>query len=61
MQLLVANGETFVAPQFCIDGGWSYPDFVAIRPPKKKVYVVEVTAAGHASGLVKKINSRDHQ
>ena len=31
MHCLIANGETFVAPQFNIGSGWSCPDFVAIR------------------------------
>jgi len=57
---LTANGETFVAPQFDIGRGWSCPDFVAIRPPQRKVYVVEVTASGNPIGLAKKVNDRDN-
>jgi Holliday junction resolvase-like predicted endonuclease len=61
MYCLVANGETFVAPQFEIGKGWSCPDFVAIRPSKRKVYVVEVTAAGGVGGLVEKVHARQSQ
>lgn len=61
MGCLVANGETFVVPQMDIGGGWCRPDFVAIRPPKRQVYVVEVTTSGMPRGLVEKVNDRDHQ
>lgn len=59
MYCLVANGETFVAPQFDIEDGWSRPDFIAIRPSRKKVYVVEVTVSGNPDGLVEKVNARE--
>jgi hypothetical protein len=61
MYCLTANGETFVAPEPDLGTGWSCPDFVAIRPPKKKVYVVEVTASGNPVGLIEKINAREEQ
>lgn len=55
MHCLVANRETFVAPHFDLGRGWSGPDFVAIRPPKKRVYAVEVTASGYPVGLIEKV------
>jgi hypothetical protein len=64
---LVANGVTFVSPQFglpfqpLLDSGGSNPDFVAIRPKQKECFVVEVTVSGSPSGLVNKINSCDKQ
>lgn len=61
MYCLSANGETFVAPQFAIGGGWSCPDFVAIRPPRKIVYVAEVTVSGYPTSLIQKINDRENQ
>src|SRR5471030_809808 len=61
MNCVVANGETFVSPQFDLGRGWSRLDFVAIRPPKKKAYLVEVTAHGSATDLIEKINKREHQ
>lgn len=61
MSCLTANGETFVAPQFDLGNGWSCPDFVAIRPPQKKVYVVEVTASGNPVGLAEKVINRENQ
>lgn len=60
MSCLTANGETFVAGQFDLGNGWSCPDFVAIRPSKKKVYVVEVTASGNPVRLAEKVNNRDN-
>ena len=32
MQLLTANGETFVAPKYELADGWQCPAFVALRP-----------------------------
>ena len=61
MYCLTANGETFVAPEPDIGEGWSRPDFVAIRPPKKRVYVVEVTGSGNPVGLIEKVNGREKQ
>lgn len=61
MYCLTANGETFLASQPDIGKGWSCPDFVAIRPPKKKVYVVEVTASGNPAALIEKLNGREKQ
>lgn len=58
MNCLVANGETFVVPQYDVGGGWSRPDFVALRPAKKEVYVVEVSSSGSLNGLVEKIGAR---
>lgn len=59
MQLLTANGDTFVAPQYDVSEGWNGPDFVAIRPVRKRVYLVEVSASGYPLGLVRKINERE--
>src|SRR3990167_5250744 len=61
MYCLVANGETSVAPQYDIGKGWSRPDFVAVRPPKKQIYVVEVSAAGNLTDLVEKVRAREKQ
>src|SRR6266545_656463 len=61
MRCLTANGETFVAHEYAVEGGWSYPDFVALRANKRAVYIVEVSAAGDLSNLVKKILSREEQ
>ena len=61
MHCLTANGETFVSSEPDLGAGWSRPDFVAIRPPKKRVYVVEVTASGNPVGLVEKVNAREQQ
>lgn len=61
MSCLVANGETFVSPEMELGGGWSRADFVAIRPPKRQVYIVEVTASGKPTGLLEKVNNRDKQ
>ena len=58
MHLLTANGETFVAPHYDVAEGWISPSFVAIRPARKQVYVVEVTASGFALSLVNKLNER---
>jgi Holliday junction resolvase-like predicted endonuclease len=58
---LTHNGTTFVCPQFSIDGGWSYPDFVALDFEKRTVSVVEVTAAYWPEGLLNKVKQRDHQ
>ncbi len=61
MYCLTANGETFVVPEPDLGEGWSRPDFIAIRPSKKKAYLVEVTTSGNPVGLVKKVNSREKQ
>lgn len=58
MQFLTANGDTFVAPQYEVAAGWMCPSFVALRPAKKQVWVVEVTASGYPLALVDKINQR---
>lgn len=60
MSCLTANGETFVAAQFDLGKGWSCPDFVAIRPSKQKVYVVEVTASANPARLAEKVNDREN-
>ncbi len=61
MRCLAANGETFVAYEYPVEGGWSYPDFVALRSRLKTVYVVEVSAGGDLSKLVKKVVAREEQ
>ena len=58
MHFLTVNGDTFLAPQYELAAGWMCPDFVALRPAKKQVWVVEVTASGYPLGLVDKINQR---
>lgn len=58
MQLLTANGETFLAPKYEVAAGWSCPEFVALRPARKQVWVVAVTASGYPLGVVDKINQR---
>jgi hypothetical protein len=61
MYCLTANGETFVSPQCDLGKGWSRPDFVALRPPKMHVYVVEVTTAGDLGSLLEKLPDRERQ
>ena len=58
MQFLTANGDTFVAPEYDVAAGWKCPSFVALRPAKKQVWVVEVSASGYPLELVDKINQR---
>lgn len=58
MQLLTANGETFVAHHYDVADGWQSPAFVALRPTKRQLYVVEVSASGFPLGLVNKLNER---
>lgn len=58
MQLLTANGETFVAHHYDVAAGWQSPAFVALRPTKRQLYVVEVSASGFPLGLVNKLNER---
>ena len=58
MQLLTANGETFVAPKYEVADGWQCPAFVALRPARKQVYVVEVSASGYPLALVNRLNER---
>lgn len=58
MQLLTANGETFVAPRYELADGWQCPSFVALRPARREVYVVEVSASGYPLALVNRINER---
>ncbi|MDH1703263.1 hypothetical protein [Comamonas terrigena] len=58
MQLLTANGETFVAHHYDVAAGWHSPAFVALRPSKRQLYVVEVSASGFPLGLVNKLNER---
>lgn len=61
MEFLTANGTTFICPQYPVGGGWSCPDFVAIRPAKKECLVVEVSTGWDLSGLAKKVQNREHQ
>ena len=59
MACITANGETFVAHEFELGGGWSRPDFIAIRPPKRQVYIVEVTVSGNPTKLIERVNNRE--
>lgn len=58
LQLLTANGETFVAPRYELTAGWASPSLVALRPARRQVWVVEVSASGYPLGLVDRINQR---
>ena len=58
MQLLTANGETFVAHHYDVADGWQSPAFVALRPTKRQLYVVEVSASGYPLALVNRLNER---
>lgn len=58
MQLLTANGETFVAPRYEVADGWQCPAFVALRPARREVCVVEVSASGYPLALAGRINER---
>lgn len=58
MQLLTANGDTFIAPKYEVAAGWMCPSFVALRPAKKQVWVVEVSASGYPLAVVDRINQR---
>ena len=58
MQLLTANGETFIAPKYEVADGWQCPAFVAVRPARRQVYVVEVSASGYPLALVNRLNER---
>ena len=58
MQWLTANGDTFVVPKYEVADGWQCPSFVALRPAKKQIWVVEVTASGYPLAVVDKINQR---
>jgi hypothetical protein len=52
MQLMTANGDTFIAAHYDVAAGWMRPSLVALRPAKKQVWVVEVSASGYPLGLV---------
>lgn len=58
MQFLTANGDTFIAAQYDVVAGWMCPSFVALRPAKRQIWVVAVSASGYPLGLVDKINQR---
>ena len=58
MQFLTANGDTIIAAQYEVAAGWMCPSFVALRPAKRQVWVVEVSASGYPLGVVDKINQR---
>ena len=57
MHYLVANGETFVAPQINLGKGLRSPDFIAIRPSQKKAYVVVLTDSRNPDSLIKRANA----
>jgi hypothetical protein len=61
MEFIVANGNTFVSPQYPVGKAWSCPDFVAIRPASKECYVVEVSAGWDLSNLAAKVRNREQQ
>lgn len=58
MQFLTANGDTFIAAQYDVAAGWMCPSLVALRPAKRQIWVVAVSASGYPLGLVDKINQR---
>lgn len=58
MELLTANGDTFIAHHYDVAAGWMRPSFVALRPAKKQLWVVQVSASGYPLGLVDQINQR---
>lgn len=58
MQWLTANGETFIAPKYEVAAGWMCPSFVALRPSKKQIWVVAVSASGYPLAVVDRINQR---
>ena len=58
MQLLTANGDTFIAHHYDVAAGWMAPSFVALRPAKKQVWLVQVSASGYPLGLVDQIQQR---
>ena len=60
LSFITRDKMTFAIPQFSIDE-WSCPDFVAICPPKKKCYVVEVSAGYDLKHLSEKIRDKDRQ
>jgi len=61
MGFLVANGNTFVSPQYPIGRTWSCPDFVAVRPATKECFIVEVSTAYDLKGLAEKVRNRENQ
>ena len=61
LDFLVANGNTFVSPQYSVETSWSCPDFLAIRPSKKECFVVEVSSGWNLQKLVEKVRTRDNQ
>ena len=60
-RFLTCNGTTFVSSQYDLPfnkdlaSGGSRPDFVAIRPSKKEVLIVEVTTAWDIKPLASKV------
>ena len=58
MQLLTSNGDTFVVPKYEVADGWQCPSFVALRPAKKQIWVVEVSASGYPLAVVERVNQR---
>ena len=61
MGYLTKNGRVFVSPQYSIDRDWSCPDFVALDFERKRVWVVEVSAAWDVKGLASKVNDCERQ
>jgi hypothetical protein len=61
MEFLVANCNTFVAPQYPIGGTWSCPDFIAIRPASEECFVVEVSTGWDLKRLAEKVRDREKQ
>ncbi len=58
---ITRDETTFAIPQFSISKDWSCPDFVAICPPKKECYVVEVSSGYDLKHLAEKIRDKERQ
>jgi hypothetical protein len=61
MGLLVANGNTFVSPQYPVGGNLSCPDYIAIRPALKQCFIVEVSTGWDLKALAEKVRNREKQ
>jgi hypothetical protein len=57
MQYICTDLSTFVIPQFRIEEPkwFSCPDFLALNPKTKVIYLVEVTTAANPRGLATKV------
>lgn len=63
MNYLTWDQKTFVIPQYSVgmDGEWSRPDFVAIRPSDKICLIVEVSVSYDLQRLAEKIKDKEKQ